>query len=79
MITFDAEALYIDLDRRRRALRLRWRDVAQATGRSASTFTRLSYGGHLSADALVASLAWLGETDISRYTIDTSAVRLDTT
>jgi hypothetical protein len=66
-VTFDVEALYVALDKRRRADHRLWRDIAHEAGISASTFTRMGQGHHPSADNLVKALAWLGETDLKPY------------
>jgi transcriptional regulator with XRE-family HTH domain len=63
----DGEALYVDLDKQRRAKRLRWRGVAREVGVSPSMLTRLSQGHHVSADGLVRLMLWLGTTDLERY------------
>src|SRR5512138_2100904 len=52
-VRFDIEAFFTALDRKRRAERLRWQDIAHATGVSKSTFTRMGYGHKPDADNLV--------------------------
>jgi len=56
-------ALYGSLDVVRRARQLSWRDIAEETGLSPSTLTRLGAGTHPDADGLVSLLAWLGHGD----------------
>lgn len=64
---FDADALYVDLDRIRRRRGIRWRALAGEAGVSPSTLTRMAYGNQPSADGLVRLLKWLGTTDLSPY------------
>lgn len=67
-VVFDSDSLYIALDRKRRADKLTWRDIARTTGVPASTFTRLGQGKHLSLANLVKVLGWLGAgTDLAPY------------
>lgn len=64
---FDIEGFFTALDRKRRAERLRWQDISEATGVPKSTFTRMGYGQKPSADSLVRLLVWLGSTDLRPY------------
>lgn len=63
----DVEALYVELDRRRRGDRLKWRDVATEAHISASTLTRMGYGKSPSADGLIALMMWLGTPNLSQF------------
>lgn len=72
MITFDPDALYVALDRRRRHERLLWRDIADQAGVSPSTLTRLGHGASPDARGLVRLMAWLGESDIRPFTREVS-------
>lgn len=57
MITFDPEALYVALDRRRRHDRMLWRDIAREAGVSPSTLTRIGQGHAPDAQGLVRLMA----------------------
>lgn len=62
----DVPELHRRLDQRRRERGLDWKQVAAATGVSASTFSRLADGKRPDADALVTLLVWLDlDTDIA--------------
>lgn len=67
MILFDADALYVALDKQRRERRVRWNEVAADCGVSKSLFTRLAYGKSPSTDGVVRLLRWLGTTDLAPY------------
>ena len=58
--TLNVEALYHDLDNRRRRVGLSWRRLARNTGLSASTLSRMQHGARPDADGLASLLAWLG-------------------
>ena len=55
----DVPQLHRRLDTRRRELGLTWRGVAQQTRLAPATFSRLTNGCSLEADALVTLLVWL--------------------
>ncbi len=57
---FDAAGFYEALDAQRQAQRLNWKQVAGASGISASTLTRLAQGRRPDVDSLAALLAWSG-------------------
>jgi len=57
---FDVAALHAALDSQRRSRRLTWKDVADESGVSASTLTRLSQGRQPDVNSLAALTAWLG-------------------
>lgn len=57
---FDAEAFYQALDAARVARRLNWKQVAAASGVSASTLTRMAQGRRPDVDGLAALAAWSG-------------------
>ena len=62
----DVPELRRHLDLRRRERGLDWKQVAAATGVSASTFSRLANDKRPDADALVTLLVWLDlDTDIA--------------
>ena len=56
---FDVAALHAALDSERLSRDLTWRDVADQSGVSASTLTRLSQGRRPDVDSLVALTSWL--------------------
>ncbi|MCY4029689.1 MAG: helix-turn-helix transcriptional regulator [Acidobacteria bacterium] len=57
---FDVAALHAALDAQRRSCGLAWKDVADESGVSASTLTRLSQGRQPDVNSLAALTAWLG-------------------
>lgn len=57
---FDVTALHAALDSQRRSRHLAWKDVADESGVSASTLTRLSQGRQPDVNSLAALTAWLG-------------------
>jgi len=57
---FDADAFYSALDSARESRRLNWKQVATASGVSASTFTRMAQGRRPDVDSLAALAAWSG-------------------
>ncbi|HJT58337.1 MAG TPA: helix-turn-helix domain-containing protein [Ktedonobacteraceae bacterium] len=57
---FDASAFYEALDAQRQSRRLNWKQVAQASGVSASTLTRMAQGKRPDVDSLAALAAWSG-------------------
>ncbi len=65
---FDADALYVALDRVRRQRRVQWRQIAREAGVSPSTLTRIGQGHMIYAEGLVRLMAWLGTTDIGPFT-----------
>jgi transcriptional regulator with XRE-family HTH domain len=65
--SFDPDALYVALDRKRREAGIRWRDVAKQAGVSASTLTRIGQFKRPDADGVVRLLAWLGTTDLAPF------------
>jgi len=60
--SFDAEGFYESLDAERQARRLNWKQVASASGVSASTLTRMAQGKRPDVDGLAALAAWSGLT-----------------
>jgi hypothetical protein len=67
---FNPEALYLALDKQRRARGpgCSWRKVAQEAGIvNSAVGVRLGRGQDVHADTLVRLLAWLGETDLAPY------------
>ena len=57
---FDVAALHAALDSQRRSRHLTWKEVADESGVSASTLTRLSQGRQPDVNSLAALTAWLG-------------------
>ena len=59
-VWFDVEAFHAALDGVRRAKEMNWKEVASATGVSASTLTRMAQGKRPDVDGLAALAAWSG-------------------
>lgn len=57
---FDIDAFYSALDAVRQARKLTWKDVANQSGVSASTLTRIAQGRRPDVDGLAALAAWSG-------------------
>lgn len=57
---FDGAAFYAALDGQRRSKQLTWKQVAEATGVSASTLTRMAQGRRPDVDGLAALSRWAG-------------------
>jgi transcriptional regulator with XRE-family HTH domain len=57
---FDSTALYEALDAERRARNLNWKAVADQSGVSASTLTRMAQGKRPDVDGLAALTTWSG-------------------
>ena len=57
---FNADAFYAALDGERQARRLTWKKVADESGVSASTLTRIGQGKRPDVDSLAALSAWSG-------------------
>ena len=62
MQRFDAKVLYDALDAERLARNLTWQELSRQIGVSASTMQRLSQGGRLEVDGMLAMVKWLGRT-----------------
>lgn len=58
--TFDAHGFYQALDATREARGMNWKEVAQASGVSASTLTRMAQGKRPDVDSLAALVTWSG-------------------
>jgi transcriptional regulator with XRE-family HTH domain len=58
--TFDNAAFFAALDAKRAARRITWKQVAEETGVSASTLTRMAQGRRPDVDGLAALLKWSG-------------------
>lgn len=58
--TFDAFRFYAALDRTRADRKLLWKDVAQQSGVSPSTLTRIAQGRRPDVDSLAALVTWAG-------------------
>jgi transcriptional regulator with XRE-family HTH domain len=58
--SFDNEKFYAALDAQRTARGLSWKQVADQSGVSASTLTRMAQGKRPDVDGLAALLAWGG-------------------
>ena len=63
---FDGDAFYAALDGERQARRCTWKRVADESGVSASTLTRISQGKRPDVDSLAALSAWSG-LDVDRF------------
>jgi transcriptional regulator with XRE-family HTH domain len=59
-IEFDAARFYQALDVTRAARRLNWKQVAERSGVSASTLTRLAQGKRPDVDSMAALVSWSG-------------------
>ena len=57
---FDIAGFHAALDAQRTAKRLNWKEVAEQSGVSASTLTRMSQGRRPDVDGLALLLAWSG-------------------
>lgn len=57
---FDGDAFFAALDGQRQAKKLTWKTVAQQSGVSASTLTRLAQGRRPDVDSLANLCSWLG-------------------
>ena len=57
---FDGDAFYAALDGERQARQCTWKRVAEESGISASTLTRISQGKRPDVDSLAALSAWSG-------------------
>jgi transcriptional regulator with XRE-family HTH domain len=57
---FDLEGFYSALDAERQSRRLTWKKVAEQSGVSASTLTRMAQGRRPDVDSLSALLNWSG-------------------
>lgn len=57
---FDVETFFAGLDGQRQAKKLTWKQVAEETGVSASTLTRMAQGKKPDVDGLAALLNWSG-------------------
>jgi transcriptional regulator with XRE-family HTH domain len=58
-LTVDAELVFEALDKQRRRLRMRRREVAEVLGVTPSSYTHWSQGRGLNADALLRACSWL--------------------
>ena len=58
--SFDADSFYAALDGERQARELTWKRVAEESGVSASTLTRIAQGKRPDVDSLAALVAWSG-------------------
>ena len=63
---FDGDAFYAALDGERQARQCTWKRVADESGVSASTLTRISQGKRPDVDSLAALSAWSG-LDVDRF------------
>jgi transcriptional regulator with XRE-family HTH domain len=57
---FDAEGFYAALDGQRLGRRITWKKVAEESGISASTLTRLAQGRRPDVDSMAALILWSG-------------------
>ena len=58
--TFDAQGFYEAMDATRQAKGLTWKRIANESGVSASTLTRMAQGKRPDVDSLAALVAWSG-------------------
>ena len=58
--SFDVQAFHAALDSQRLALGMTWKDVAEESGVSASTLSRMSQGKRPDVDGLAALARWSG-------------------
>jgi transcriptional regulator with XRE-family HTH domain len=72
---FDREAFHEALDRRRTDLSLKWRDVADATGVSPSTLTRLGQGARPDVDTFLTLCSW-ASLDPEDFSIEKAEARV---
>lgn len=59
-IEFDVKSFYAAIDGQRQSKRFTWKQVAEQSGISASTLTRMAQGRRPDVDSLAALLAWSG-------------------
>lgn len=59
-IEFNVESFYAAIDSQRQSKKLTWKQVAEQSGISASTLTRMAQGRRPDVDSLAALLAWSG-------------------
>lgn len=66
---FNIDALYVVLDRKRRAQRISWRKLLDQAGiaNNNGVITRLARGQQMSTVTLAPLLVWLGDTDVGPY------------
>jgi transcriptional regulator with XRE-family HTH domain len=57
---FDGEGFYAALDSQRQGRKITWKKVAEESGVSASTLTRISQGKRPDVDSMAALLTWSG-------------------
>lgn len=57
---FDGEAFYAALDSQRQLRHITWKQVAEESGVSASTLTRMAQGRRPDVDSMAALAAWSG-------------------
>jgi transcriptional regulator with XRE-family HTH domain len=63
---FESEIFYRALDTKRRELKIQWKDVAQQSGVSASTITRIIQGKNPDMNSFAGLLNWL-KVDINQF------------
>ena len=59
-VLFNVESFYAALDSQRQSQKLTWKQVAEKSGVSASTLTRIAQGRRPDVDSLAALLTWSG-------------------
>jgi transcriptional regulator with XRE-family HTH domain len=75
--TFDNSAFFAALDAHRSAKKLNWKQVAEKSGVSASTLTRIAQGKRPDVDSLAALVAWSG-LNVDDYVRDGSSKKPET-
>ncbi len=63
---FDSDAFFSVLDSQRQSKKFSWKKVAEESGVSASTLTRIAQGKHPDVDSLGALCDWAG-TDATKF------------
>jgi transcriptional regulator with XRE-family HTH domain len=73
-VGLDASSLFNALDAARNARGLQWKHVAEQTGVSASTLTRIAQGKRPDVDGFAAITAWLGNDPRAFFTPNSNNV-----
>lgn len=60
-VNFDCERFYSALDSHRISRRMTWKQIAEQSGVSASTLTRMAQGRRPDVDSLASLMSWSGE------------------
>lgn len=68
-VSFDCERFYSALDTHRISRTLTWKKIAEESGVSASTLTRMAQGRRPDVDSLAALMRWSGESADSFFVL----------